>query len=88
LKGNTFLEIYGVNGAVNQVPDVYDDHPVIHSIHTTTGTTTQKTGLKTATTTLKEHGPVTTRPLFLHCNLTKSVYGKNTIMKAVRRDYW
>lgn len=28
LKGNTFLVIYGVNGAVTQVPDVYDDHPV------------------------------------------------------------
>ena len=83
LKGNTYLVIYGVHGAVTQVPDVYDDHPVIQSSHTTTGTTTQSTGLKTATTTPKEHGSVTTRPLFLYCNLTKSVYNNNTIIKAV-----
>ena len=83
LKDNTFLVLYEVNGAVTQVPDVYDDHPVIHSTHTTTDTTTQSTGLKTASTTPKDHGPVTTRALFLYCNLTKSVYGNNAITKAV-----
>ena len=46
LKGNTYLVIYGVNGAVTQVPDVYEDHPVIQSSHTTTGTTTQSTEFK------------------------------------------
>ena len=33
LKDNTFLVLYGVKGHVNQVPDVYDDHPIIHISH-------------------------------------------------------
>ena len=83
LKGNTCLVLYGVNGHVEQVPDVYDDHPVINSSHTTTETITTSTGDKKASTTPKKHGQVNTRPLFLYCNLTKSVYGNNTIIKAV-----
>ena len=33
LKDNTFLVLYGVEWHVQQVPDVYDDHPVIHTSH-------------------------------------------------------
>ena len=83
LKDNTFLVLYGVEGHVEQVPDVYDDHPIIHSSHTTTETITTSTGNKKASTLLKNHGQVNIRPLFLSCNLTKSVYGNNTIFKTV-----
>ena len=83
LKDNTFLVLYGMEGHVEHVPDVYDDQPVIHTTHTTTETITTSTGDKKASTTPKNHGQVNTRPLFLSCNLTKSVYGNNTIMKTV-----
>ena len=83
LKDNTFLVLYGVEGHVEHVPDVYDDHPVIHSSHTTTETITTSTGDKKASTAPKNHGQVNRRSLFLYGNLTKSVYGNNTIMKAV-----
>ena len=83
LKDNTFLVLYGVEGHVEQVPDVYDDHPIIHSSHTTTETITTSTGNKKASTLPKNHGQVNIRPLFLSCNLTKSVYGNNTIIKTV-----
>ena len=72
LKDNTFLVLYGVEGHVEQVPDVYDDHPVIHSSHTTTETPTTSEGDEKASTTPKNHEQVNTRPLFLSCNLTKS----------------
>ena len=75
--------MYGVEGHVEHVPDVYDDHPVIHTTHTTTETVTTSTGDKKASTTPKNHGQVNTRPLFLSFNLTKSVYGNNTIIKTV-----
>ena len=80
---DTFLVLYGMEGHVEHVPDVYDDHPVIHTTHTTTETITTCTGDKKASTTPKNHGQVNTRPLFLSCNLTTSVYGNNTIMKTV-----
>ena len=83
LKDDTFLVLYG---HVEHVPDVYDDHPVIHITHTTTETITTSTGDKKASTTPKNHGQVNTRPLFLSCNLTTSVYGNNTIMKTVAYD--
>ena len=83
LKDNTFLVLYGVEGHVEQVPDVHDDHPIIRSSHTTTETITTSTGNKKASTLPKNHGQVNIRPLFLSCNLTKSVYGNNTIMKTV-----
>ena len=51
LKDNTFLVLYGVEDHVEQVPDVYDDHPIIHSSHTTTETITTSTGDKEASTT-------------------------------------
>ena len=44
LKDNTFLVLYGVQGHVEQVPDVYDDHQVIHSSHTATETLTTSEG--------------------------------------------
>lgn len=59
LKDNTFLVLYGVKGHVKNVPDVYDDHPIIHSSHTTT---------ETAFRTPKDHGQDKTRPLFVYCN--------------------
>ena len=84
LKDNTFLVLYGVEGHAEKVPDVYnDDHPIIHSSHTTTETITTSTGDKTASTKPKSHGQDNIRPLFLSCNLTKSVYGNNTIMKTL-----
>ena len=83
LKDNTFLVLFRVEGHVEQVPDVYDDHPVIHTTHTTTETITTSTGHKKDSTTPKNHRQANTRPLFLSCNLTKSVYGNNTIMKTV-----
>ena len=83
LKDNTFLVLYGVEGHVEHVPDVYDDHPVIRTTQPTTETITTSTGDKKASTTPKNHGQVNTRPLFLSCNLTKSVYGYNTVMKTV-----
>ena len=86
MKDNTFSALYGVEGHVEQVPDVYDDQPVIHSSQTTTETITTSTGDKKATTTPKNHGQVNTRPLFLSCNLTKSEYGNKAIMKAVAYD--
>ena len=72
LKDNTSLVLYGVEGHVEQVPDVYHDHPVIHSSHTTTETPTTSEGDEKASTTPKNHEQVNTRPLFLSCNLTKS----------------
>ena len=83
LKDNTFLVLYGVEGQVEHVPDVYDDHPVIHSSHTTTETTTTSTGDKKASTLPKSHGTDNLRHLFLSCNLTKSIDGNNTIMKTL-----
>lgn len=83
LKDNTFLVLYGVEGHVEQVPDVYDDHPVIPSSHTTTETTTTSMGDKKASTLPKSHGTDNLRPLFLSCNLTKSIDGNKTIMKSV-----
>ena len=83
LKDNTFLVLYGVDGHVEQVPDVYNDHPVIPSSHTTTKTTTTSTGDKKASTLPKSHGTDNLRPLFLSCNLTKSIDGNRTIMKSV-----
>ena len=82
-KDNTFLVLYGVDGYVEQVPDVYDDHPVIHSSHTSTETITTSEGPKKASTTTKNHGQINTSPLFLFCNLTKSIDGNSTIMKSV-----
>ena len=75
--------LYGVDGYVEQVPDVYDDHPVIQSSHTTTETITTSEGPKKAFTTPKNHGQINTRPLFLSCNLTKSIDGNTKIMKSV-----
>ena len=75
--------LYGVEGQVDHVPDVYDDHPVIHSSHTTSETTTTSTGDKIASTLPKSHGTDNLRPLLLSCNLTKSVYVNNTIMKTL-----
>lgn len=82
LKDNTFLVLYGVKGHVNHVPEVYDDHPIIHSSHTTTDTTTKSTGIKTASKTPRDHGRDKSRPLFMYCNLTKSHHGNNALMKA------
>ena len=78
--------LYGVDGYVEQVPDVYDDHPVIHSSHTTTETITTSEGPKKASTTPKNHGQINTRPLFLSCNLTKGIDGNSTIMKSVAEN--
>ena len=75
--------LYGVDGHVEQVPDVYDDHPVIPSSHTTTETTTTSTGDKKASTLPKSQGTDNLRPLFLSCNLTKSIDGNNTILKTL-----
>ena len=75
--------LYGVDGHVEQVPDVYDDHPIIPSSHTTTETTTTSTGDKKASTLPKSHGTDNLRPLFLSCNFTKSIDGNRTIMKSV-----
>ena len=75
LKDNTFLVLYGVEGHIEQVPDVYVDHPVIHSSHTTNETLTTSEGDKKASTTPKNHGQVNTRPL--------CIYGNSTIMKSV-----
>ncbi|CAH3179155.1 unnamed protein product, partial [Porites lobata] len=82
LKDNTLLVLYGVDGHVEQVPDVYDDHPIIPSSHTTTETTTTSTGDKKASTLPKSHGTDNLLPLFLSCNLTKSIDGNRTIMKS------
>ena len=62
---------------------MYDDHPVIQSSHTTTQTITTSEGPKKASTTPKNHGQINTRPLFLSCNLTKSIDGNSTILKYV-----
>ena len=75
-----------MDGYVEQVPDVYDDHPVIHSSHTTTETITTSEGPKKASTTPKNHGQINTRPLFLSCNLTKGIDGNSTIMKSVAEN--
>ena len=83
LKNNTFLVLYGVEGHVEQVPDVYDDHPVIHTSLTTTETTTTSTGKKKASTVPKSHGTDSLHPLFLSCNLTTSIGGNQTIMKTL-----
>ena len=83
LKDNTFLVLYGVEGQEEHVPDVCDDHPVIHSSNTTTETTTISTGDKKASTLPKSHGTDNLRPLLLSCNLTKSVYVNNTILKTL-----
>ena len=83
LKHNTFLVLYGVEGTVNQVPDVYDDHPVIPTPHTTTDTVTTSTEKKKATTVPSSHGINKLRALFLSCNVTKHLYGNNTIMKTL-----
>ena len=83
LKNNTFLVLYGVEGAVEQVPDVYDNHPVIPSSHTTMETTTTSTGKKKAITEPKTHGVSHLHPLFLSCNLTTSLDGNKTILKTL-----
>ena len=83
LKDNTFLVLYGVEGQVEHVRDVYDDHPVIHSSHTTTETITSSTEDKKASTLPKSHGTEKLCPLLFSCNLTKSVYVNNTIMKTL-----
>ena len=75
--------LYGVEGHEENGPDVYDDHPIIHSSHTTTETITTSAGDKTASTKPKSHGQDNIRPLFLSCTLTKSVYGNNSIMKTL-----
>ena len=79
LKIKTFLVLYGVE----QVADVYDDHPVIHSSHTTTDTVTTPTVNKQSPTSPKSHGIDKLRPLSLSCNLTKRVYVNHTIMKTL-----
>ena len=71
LKDNTFFVLYGVNGYVNHVPHVYDEHPIIHSSHPTTGTKTESTGIKTASKTLRDHCRDKTRPLFVYCKINK-----------------
>ena len=83
LKNNTFLVLYGVEGDVEQVPDVYDDHPVIHASHTTTDTATTSTGDKKASTVPTSHATYKLHPLFLSCNITKHIDGNNTIMKTL-----
>ena len=83
LRNNTFLVFYGVEDAVEQVPDVYDDHPVIHTSHTTTETTTTSTGDKKSSTVPKSHGTDMIHPLFLSCNVAKHLDGNHTIIKAL-----
>lgn len=68
LKDNTFFVLYGVKGHVNHVPDVYDDHPIIHSSRTATDTTTESTGIKTASKTPRDHVQDKIRPLVLQFN--------------------
>lgn len=75
--------LYGVEGKVEQVADVYDDHPMIHSSYTTTDTVTTPTVNKQSSTSPKSHGIDKLRPLSLSCNLTKSVYVNHTIMKTL-----
>lgn len=70
LKDSTFIVVYGVKGRVNPVPDICDDHPIVHSSHTTTATMTESTGNKTASKTPRDHGQDKTRPRFVYCNLT------------------
>lgn len=83
LKNKTFLVLYGVEGRVEQVADVYDDHPLIHSSHSTTDTVTTPTVNKQSSTSPKSHGIDKLRPLSLSCNLTKSVYVNHTIIKTL-----
>ena len=83
LRNNTFLVFYGVEDAVEQVPDVYDDHPVIHTSHTTTETTTTSTGDKKSSTVPKSHGTDMIHPLFLSCNVAKHLDGNHTIIKTL-----
>ena len=83
LNNNTFLVLYGVDGHVDEVPDVYDDHPVIQTSHTTTETTTTSTGKKKASTVPKTHGTDLVHPLFLSCNVTKHLSGNDTILKTL-----
>ena len=83
LKHNTFLVLYGVEGFVSQVPDVFDDHPVIHTLNTTTKSVTTSTASKKTTTVPTLHGTYSLHPLFLSCNITKHVEGNNFIMKTL-----
>jgi len=62
---------------------VYDDYAVIQSSHTTTETKTTSYTSKKASTLPSSHGTDRVRPLLLSCNLTKSVYVNNTIMKTL-----
>ena len=83
LKNKTFLVLYEVEGKVEQVADVYDDHSMIHSSHTTSDTVTTPTVNKQSSTSPKSHGIDKLRPLSLSCNLTKSVHVNHTIMKTL-----
>ena len=58
--------------------------PLFIHPRTTTDTTTESTGIKTASKTPRDHGQDKIRPLFVYCNLTKkSQHGNNALMKAV-----
>ena len=83
LKRFMYAVVYGVKGWVNDVPDVYDGHPILVTPRTTKKAQSITTAAKKESTVQPvHHGDKDSTMVYLYSNLTKSIFGTNHIFKA------
>lgn len=83
LKQFMYCLVYGVKGWVDDIPDVYDGHPVLTTPETTKKTQNIKPAAKKESTVQPvHHGDDKSTMVYLYSNLTKSIFGTNDILKS------
>ena len=83
LKRFMYAVVYGVKGWVNDVPDVFDGHPILPSPRSTKKTQSITPAAKKESTVHPvHHGDVPSTMVYLYSNLTKSIFGVNDIFKS------
>ena len=83
LKHFMYAVVYGVKEWVNDVPDVYDGHPILSTPQSTKKTTSITHAVKKESTVHPvHHEDVPSTMVYLYSNLTKSIFGVNDIFKS------
>ena len=83
LKNFMYYVVYGVKDWVDNVPDVYDAHPIIVKPSTTKKTQIVKHPTKKESTAHPvQHGIPQPIAVYMYSNLTKNMFGENEIFKA------
>ena len=83
LKNFMYCVVYGVKGWVDDVPHVYDGHPIITQPKTTKKTQSVKHATKKESTVHPvQHGDQHPTAVYMYSNLTKNIFGANEIFKA------